>query len=250
MSEIRVAVNGAKGKMGTATVVAVRAAENMRLVAETDLGDALAETLKESHADVCVDFTHPHAALTNALSILDAGVRPVIGTTGFTESDIEVVRQAAAERKLGAMIVPNFAIGAVLMMRFARQAVDFFTSAEVIELHHDRKVDAPSGTALATAQGMAKARTKPFPTLTQAEGASLSARGAVVDGIHVHSIRLPGLLAHQSVILGDPGQTLTIRHDTLDRSCFMPGVLRAIRAVVGLERLVVGLEPILFRDAP
>lgn len=248
MSNIRVMVNGARGRMGQATVAAVAQAPGLELVAKTDIDDDLAATLASVRPDVCVDFTHPSAALPNTLAILNAGVRPVVGTTGFSDADVEQVRQLAAERELGALIVPNFAIGAVLMMRFARQAAPFFSMAEIVELHHDRKADSPSGTALATARAMAAARETPFPAGVCPHELIPGSRGGEVDGIRLHSVRMPGFLAHQEVIFGDPGQTLTIRHDTQDRACFMPGVIRAVRAVMTLRGLLVGLETVLFPE--
>jgi 4-hydroxy-tetrahydrodipicolinate reductase len=224
---IAVAVAGAAGRMGETVCGAVQTAEDMRLVGRADpqLGVALAEVLGE--ADVVVDFTTPDTALENALACLRAGVHVVIGTTGF---DPEPLREATAgEGAPNVVIAPNFAIGAVLMMRFAAEAAKHMQSAEIIELHHDRKVDAPSGTAALTAARMAEASQSAPPP--------------------IHSVRLPGLVAHQEVILGDLGQTLTIRHDSIDRESFMPGVLLAIRRVAGLQRSpVVGLESLLFAD--
>jgi 4-hydroxy-tetrahydrodipicolinate reductase len=222
---LRVAVAGAAGRMGEAVCQAVSDAPDMQLSGRADprLGTALEDVLE--HAEVLVDFTVAQAALENALACLAAGVHAVIGTTGF---DLEPLRQAAAAQQRARVIVaPNFAIGAVLMMRFAAQAAEHMARAEIIELHHDRKLDAPSGTAKLTAELMAAASGGPEPP--------------------IHSVRLPGLVAHQEVILGDVGQTLTIRHDSIARESFMPGVLLAIREVGRLkEPLVVGLESLLF----
>ena len=217
---IRVAVAGAAGKMGATVCDAVIGADDMELTGRADpaLGTALAEVLP--HADVVVDFTRPDTALQNALECVAAGVHVVIGTTGF---DVEALRGA---RGANVFVAPNFAIGAVLMMRFAAEAAKHMAKAEIVELHHDRKLDKPSGTAARTAELMAAASGKPPPP--------------------VHSVRLPGMVANQAVILGDLGQTLTIRHDTIDRVSFMPGVLLAVRKVGSLtESPVIGLEHLL-----
>lgn len=217
---IRVAVAGAAGKMGATVCDAVEGAPDMELTGRADpaLGTTLAEVLPD--ADVVVDFTRPDTALANALECVAAGVHVVIGTTGF---DIEPLRSAGGAN---VFFAPNFAIGAVLMMKFAAEAAQHMPKAEIVELHHDRKLDAPSGTAARTAQLMAEA----------------SGGGAPP----IHSVRLPGLVAHQEVILGDLGQTLTIRHDSIDRVSFMPGVLLAVRKVGGLtESPLVGLEHLL-----
>jgi 4-hydroxy-tetrahydrodipicolinate reductase len=222
---IRVAVAGAAGRMGQATCEAVQGAEDMELVARADpaLGASLQQAL-ESRPDVLVDFTRPDTALPNALAGLEAGVHVVIGTTGF---DMDALREACRRVKANAFAAPNFAIGAVLMMRFAVEAAKHMDAAEIVELHHDAKLDAPSGTAARTAHLMASATGGAEPP--------------------IHSVRLPGLVAHQEVILGALGQTLTIRHDSIDRRSFMPGVLLAIRKVGGLPQSpVIGLEHLLF----
>jgi len=217
---IRVAVAGAAGKMGATVCDAVMSADDMELTGRADpaLGTTLAEVLPD--ADVVVDFTRPDTALQNALDCVAAGVHVVIGTTGF---DVEPLRGAGGAN---VFIAPNFAIGAVLMMRFAAEAAKHMAKAEIIELHHDRKLDKPSGTAARTAELMAAASGGAPPP--------------------IHSVRLPGMVANQEVILGDVGQTLTIRHDTIDRVSFMPGVLLAVRSVADLpESPVVGLEHLL-----
>jgi 4-hydroxy-tetrahydrodipicolinate reductase len=226
---IRVAVAGAAGRMGEAVCAAVEGADDMQLVGRADplLGASLEDVL--SDAEVVVDFTRPDTALGNALACLRAGVHVVIGTTGFDHSPLKQARASDGQPSANVLIAPNFAIGAVLMMRFAAEAARHMEKAEIIELHHDQKLDAPSGTAARTAQLMAEA-------------------GGVEPPIH--SVRLPGLVAHQEVILGDLGQTLTIRHDTISRESFMPGVLLAIRRVPTLEQpIVVGLENLLFQPA-
>jgi 4-hydroxy-tetrahydrodipicolinate reductase len=220
---IRVAVSGAGGRMGSTTCAAVEAAEDMELVARIDpeLGVALVDALRDHRPDVLVDFSVPSTAVENIRTAVAAGVHVVVGTTGFDAEEVRGLEGA------NVFIAPNFAIGAVLMMTFAAQATKHMRSAEIIELHHDRKVDAPSGTAALTAQRMHEAAPeKPAPP--------------------IHSVRLPGLVAHQEVILGDVGQTLTIRHDSLDRESFMPGVLLAVRRVASLpDRVVIGLERLL-----
>ena len=224
---IAVAVAGAAGRMGRTVCEAVEGAPDMKLVGRADpaLGTALADVLAD--AEVVVDFTRPDTALANALACIEAGVHVVIGTTGFDPRPLAEARPAAGRPRANVLLAPNFAIGAVLMMRFAEQAAIHMEKSEIIEFHHDAKIDAPSGTAARTAQLMAAASGGEEPP--------------------IHSVRLPGLVAHQEVILGDLGQTLTIRHDTINRESFMPGVLLAIRRVGELESSpVVGLEHLLF----
>jgi 4-hydroxy-tetrahydrodipicolinate reductase len=224
---IRVAVAGAAGRMGEAVCAAVEGADDMELVGRADplLGVTLEEILPD--AEVVVDFTRPDTALGNALACLRAGVHVVIGTTGFDPAPLKQAHSTDGLTAANVVIAPNFAIGAVLMMRFATEAARHMKKAEIIELHHDTKLDAPSGTAARTAQLMAEAAGGREPP--------------------IHSVRLPGLVAHQEVILGDLGQTLTIRHDTISRESFMPGVLLAVRRVPTLEQpLVIGLENLIF----
>ena len=232
--------------MGSQVCSTVEAAADMELVARVDLGDSL-ELLKG--ADVVVDFTHPDAVMGNLMWCIDYGITAVVGTSGFDEDRLdEVVGLLAEKPGSRALIVPNFSVGAVLMMRFAAQAAPFFESAEVIELHHAGKADAPSGTSSRTATMISDARSaagvgpSPDATVTAAQGA----RGTEVGGVHVHSVRLAGLVAHQEVLLGGHGEVLTIRHDSLDRASFMPGVLAAIRGASGLPHgLTVGLDGLL-----
>ncbi|HXV94487.1 MAG TPA: 4-hydroxy-tetrahydrodipicolinate reductase [Pseudonocardia sp.] len=246
---VRVAVLGARGRMGSEVCRAVSGADDMDLVAEIDAGDALSG-LVDARAQVVVDFTHPGAVLENLRFCLDHGIAAVVGTSGFDESRLATVRGWLEDTAGQVLVAPNFGIGAVLMMQFARQAARFFDSVEVIELHHAGKVDAPSGTAVRTAELIARARAgagagaAPDATTSELAGA----RGAEVEGVRVHSVRLPGLVAHQEVVLGSPGETLTIRHDSLDRASFMPGVLMAVRAVRDRPGLTVGLEPLLGLD--
>lgn len=238
---MKVGVLGAKGRMGAEVCRAVEAAPDLELVAQVDQDDPL-EAL--AGVDVAVDFTHPGAALGNVAFCLERGIAVVVGTSGFDEARLDEVRALLAERPGQVLVAPNFGIGAVLMMQFARQAAPFFESVEVVELHHAGKVDAPSGTAVRTASLIAQAREgAPVPDATTSE--LDGARGAVVDGVHVHSVRMPGLVAHQEVLLGTAGELLTIRHDSLDRASFMPGVLLAVRAVRERPGLTVGLEPLL-----
>jgi 4-hydroxy-tetrahydrodipicolinate reductase len=251
----RVAVAGAAGRMGEAVCAAVTAAPGMELVARADptLGVSLAQALALA-PDVLVDFTVPTAVVGNAHEAVAAGVHVVIGATGFELSDLQDLSGAAAN----VFIAPNFAVGAVLMMRFAAQAAVHMARAEIIELHHDRKLDAPSGTAARTARLMERARAAaggagPAGASSAGEagaaGASSAGEAGDVWQVPIHSVRLPGLVAHQEVILGDVGQTLTIRHDSIDRESFMPGVLLAVRRVGSLQRSpTVGLETLLFGD--
>ncbi len=243
---MRVGVLGAKGRMGGEVCRAVEAAPDLELVARVDQGDPLT-ALSGAGAQVVVDFTHPDVVLDNVRFALDAGIAVVVGTSGFDEQRFATLRGWLDETPGHVLVAPNFGIGAVLMMQFARTAARFFTSVEVVELHHAGKVDAPSGTAARTAALLAKERAAsgagPVPDATTQE--LTGARGADVDGIRVHSVRLPGLVAHQEVLLGTDGELLTIRHDSMNRSSFMPGVLMAVRAVRDRPGLTIGLEPLL-----
>ena len=243
---IKVGVLGAKGRMGSEVCRAVDRANDLQLVARIDVGDPRSE-LVDAGAHVVVDFTHPGAALDNVRFGLDHGIAVVVGTSGFDDAKYATVRGWLDATPGHVLVAPNFGVGAVLMMRFAQQAAPFFDSVEVIELHHAGKVDAPSGTAVRTASLIAAARAEagsgPLPDATTDE--LPGARGATVDGVHVHSVRLPGLVAHQEVLLGTTGEILTLRHDSLDRASFMPGVLLAVRAVLDRPGLTIGLEPLL-----
>jgi 4-hydroxy-tetrahydrodipicolinate reductase len=229
--------------MGSEACRAVEGAEDLSLVAAVDADDSRSAL---SDAQVVVDFTHPDAVMDNLRWCLDAGLNVVTGTSGFDQTRLSTVENWLRESpRLGVIVAPNFAIGAVLIMHFAQQAARFFESAEVVELHHPRKVDAPSGTAIRTAEIIASARAgldpAPDATTTALEGA----RGANVSGVPVHSVRLAGLVAHQEVLFGTVGETLTLRHDSFDRASFMPGVLLGVRSVVDRPGLTVGLEPLL-----
>lgn len=241
---IKVGVLGARGRMGAEVVKAVTEANDLELVAALDLGDSL-DQLVSNGAQVVVDFTTPDSVMANLEFLISNGISAVVGTTGFDDSRVAKVKAlSTANPKIGILIAPNFAIGAVLMMEFATKAAKYFESAEIIELHHPNKVDAPSGTAARTAELMSKARkdagleAMPDATSTALDGA----RGANVGDIPVHSIRLRGLIAHQEVLLGGLGETLTIRHDSLDRAGFMPGVLLGVRSVISKPGLTFGLE--------
>ncbi len=242
---MRVGVLGSKGKVGGTMVEAVRAADDLTLSAEVDAGDPLS-LLTESKTEVVIDFTHPDVVMDNLKFLIDNGIHAVVGTTGFTDERLQQVRAwLAAKPDVSALIAPNFAIGAVLSMHFARQAAPFYESVEVIELHHPHKADAPSGTAARTAALIAEER-KLLPPNPDATTASLpGARGADIDGVPVHSVRLAGLVAHQEVLFGTAGETLTIRHDSMDRTSFVPGVLLAVRRVAEHPGLTVGIESLL-----
>lgn len=242
VDSIRVAVIGAGGRMGRQVCDAVSAADDLELGPRIDVGDSLDDV---ASADVAVIFSVPDVVLEHTLACVRNGVHAVVGTTGWDADALDAVRAALAEAPgVGVLVAPNFALGAVLLMKFAAMAAPHYESVEVVELHHPNKVDAPSGTARRTAELIAAARrdagSAPIPdaTTTALEGA----RGALVDGIRVHAVRLRGLLAHEEVLLGGPGEQLTLRHDTFDRASFMPGVLLGVRRVATRPGLTVGLE--------
>jgi 4-hydroxy-tetrahydrodipicolinate reductase len=244
VNAIPVAVLGAAGRMGSTVCAAVEAAPDLDLVARLDHGDDLAR-VREAGAQVAVDFTVPSVTEANVHTLLDMGVHAVVGTSGWDDAALARVREHLAVRPdLGVLVAPNFALGAVLTMVFAARAARWFESVEVVEMHHPDKVDAPSGTARHTAQAVAAARQAaglghgPDATTSALPGS----RGASVDGVPVHAVRLRGLTAHQEVLLGNPGEVLTIRHDSLDRASFMPGVLLGVRTVARRPGLTVGLE--------
>ncbi|TDE90910.1 4-hydroxy-tetrahydrodipicolinate reductase [Occultella glacieicola] len=242
---LMIAVLGAAGRMGSTVCDAVQGAPDLALGPRLDVGDDVA-ALAGRGVSVAVDFTVPSATEANVHALIDAGIHAVVGTTGWTEDSLARVRTHLAEdgRGLGVLVAPNFALSAVLAMRFAAQAARYFESAEVIELHHPNKVDAPSGTAMHTARAIAAVRTQaglgtgPDATESTLDGA----RGAVVDGVHVHAVRLRGLVAHEEILFGNPGEQLTIRTDSFERSSFMPGVLLATRTVAERPGLTVGLD--------
>jgi 4-hydroxy-tetrahydrodipicolinate reductase len=243
-SRLRVGVLGARGRMGAEVVKAVTNSSDLELVAQLDLGDSL-DQLVSNKAEVVVDFTTPDSVMKNLEFLISNDIHAVVGTTGFDQARIDsLTKELAKHPKVGLLIAPNFAIGAVLMMEFAAKAARYFESAEIVEMHHPAKVDAPSGTAARTAELMTEARKnssmKPMPDATKQ---SLDgARGSKVGDIPIHSIRAQGLVAHQEVLFGGVGETLTIRHDSLDRAGFMPGVLLGIRSVVKNPGLTHGLD--------
>jgi 4-hydroxy-tetrahydrodipicolinate reductase len=244
---IRVGVLGARGRMGLEVCKAVDAADDLALVSMIDQGEELFQA-SDAGAQVLVDFTNPDVVMDNLEWAIGQGIHVVVGTSGFTEDRLETVRDwLAAQPGVGVLIAPNFGIGAVLMMQFAARAARYFDSVEIIEQHHPRKIDAPSGTAMHTAKVIADARAAancaPMPDATKEE--QLGARGTEIGGVRIHSVRAAGLVAHQEVLFGTSGETLTIRHDSLDRSSFMPGVLLAVRNVVRRPGLTIGLDPLL-----
>jgi 4-hydroxy-tetrahydrodipicolinate reductase len=260
MQPIKVVVHGASGKVGQELVKAVCREPEMRLVGAVDLkatrdsltlpdGSAsvpfsanLGDILRKCQPDVMVDFSVAQATMPAVRVATEKGVNLVIGTTGLSPDDIKEIDRLAKAHKVGAVVAPNFALGAVLMIHLAKIAAKYLDYAEIIELHHHLKADAPSGTALATARAMAAARGKPF---LQPAGKTGGSRGEQVEGVTIHSVRLPGLMAHQEVILGGPGQTVSIRHDTINRECYMPGVMLAIKEVVKRQGLIYGLDTLL-----
>lgn len=244
---IRVGVLGARGRMGSEVVAAVNMASDMTLVAALDLGDSL-EEIVASKAEIVVDFTTPESVMNNVEFLISRGIHVVIGTTGFDESRIQRVKELLTKSpEVGVLIAPNFGIGAVLMMEFSKKAARYFESAEIVEFHHPEKADAPSGTSRRTAEIISQARLEaemaPMPDATSL--ANGSARGTMVGDVPIHSVRLKGLLAHQEVLFGGVGEILTIRHDTLDRKSFMPGVLIGIREIRKHLGLIYGLEKLL-----
>ena len=261
MSQIKVVVHGAAGRVGQEVVKAVCQEPEMKLVGAVDLkvsGDSLPlpdgsgkvpfstdfkSILATCRPDVVVDFTIAKASMPAVRAAAEKGVNMVIGTTGFNADELAEMEKLAASKKIGIVAAPNFALGAVLMIHLAKIAGKFIDHAEIIELHHDKKLDAPSGTSLLTARAMAEARGKPF--LPPAAGEPTPSRGQSVGGINIHSVRMPGLMAHQEVIFGASGQTLSIRHDTINRECYMPGVMLAVKAVVKQKGFIYGLDKLL-----
>jgi len=244
---IKVAVLGSKGRMGAEVVKAITNASDLELVASIDQNDDF-NIVKNSGAQVAVDFTTPDVVMKNLKLLIESGISPVVGTTGFTEEKIaQLQKMLDVKNGVSLRLVPNFSIGAILMMRFTKAATKFYDSAEIIEYHHPQKVDAPSGTAIRTAQIIAEERKannlakNPDATASEIPGA----RGSKIDGIPVHAVRMPGLVAHQEVIFGSLGETLTIRHDSFDRESFMPGVLLAIRNIAKKPGLTIGIDDLI-----
>ena len=237
---MRVIVNGANGKMGKITVEAVTEASDLELVAAIDQDDDLANAIKTHQANIVIDFTTPKSVYKNTEAIIQAGAHPVIGTSGLTPEEIKQLQHLCLEKQLGGIIAPNFSLGAILMMKYAADAAKYFDDAEIIEMHHPYKLDAPSGTAKKTAEMMAESG-----NIKSKNNHSDQARGEQYQGINIHSVRLSGLFAHQAVIFGGDGELLTIRHDGMDRTSIMPGVLLACRKVGELSELVYGLEKLI-----
>ncbi|RYL93307.1 4-hydroxy-tetrahydrodipicolinate reductase [Sporolactobacillus sp. THM19-2] len=263
--KIRIVVAGLRGRMGSETVRMISNTPEFELIAGADDGhdgedaghllgipdlharvyDDIEKCLSAEQPDVLIDFTNPEAGKRNLQAAIDFGVRPVIGTSGFSNEEVSDYRRQMDEKKLGGIIAPNFAIGAVLVMKFSQMAAKYFPDVEIIELHHDEKKDAPSGTAVKTAELIEKSR-KPKKQGAPDERETLKgARGADFDGMRIHSVRLPGLVAHQEVLFGSKGELLTLRHDSMDRASFMTGVTYAVRTVMSLNTLVYGLENLL-----
>lgn len=262
---IKIVVAGARGKMGSEAVNMVLNEDAFTLVGAVDLGhngktlsevegmpssdakiyDDLANCLTETKPDVLIDLTAPEVGKRHMRTALEHQVRPVVGTTGFTEEDVTQLTALAEKQETGAIIAPNFAIGAVLLMKFSQMAAKYMSDVEIIEQHHDRKLDAPSGTAVKTAQMISEVREKREQGHPDEHETHEGARGASIDGMHIHSVRLPGLIAHQEVIFGGEGQSLTMRHDSYHRSSFMPGIKLAVNHVMGINTLVYGLDKII-----
>ena len=248
---IKVAVCGALGKMGQEVVAAVEASDDMQLVAKIDIASSemyrtIEEAARVEEIDVLVDFTQPKSIYENALYCLNNGIKMVIGTTGLTDAQIDNLKKLSAEKNTGCLIAPNFSTGAVLMMMFAKQAAKYFDNAEIIELHHNQKKDAPSGTAIKTAQLMAEANSDMAKgNCAEVETIEGSRGGTSYANIHIHSVRMPGYIASQEVIFGASGQILKVRHDSMDRKCYMQGVLLAVRHTFKENDFVYGLDNIL-----
>ena len=237
---VKIIVNGIRGKMGTVTAQAINKESDLMIVAGTNRNDNLSETIKKTGADIVIDFTGPDVVFANSETIIAAGAKPIIGTSGLTLDQIQHLESQCKDKQIGGIIAPNFSLSAILMMRFASQAARYFNDVEVIEMHHPHKVDSPSGTATKTAQMISANR----------KGRSVNkdnapARGDQSHEVPIHSVRLPGLFAHQTVMFGGTGEILTIRQDSMDRSCMMPGIVMACRKVMALDHLVYGLENLL-----
>lgn len=241
---LKILVNGAKGKMGQQVCKMIDEEKEFELVGQADKDDGLAELIKKTKPQIVVDFTHPSSGFTNAKTIIENDVHPVIGTTGFMKDQIDELKKLSAKKKLGGVIAPNFSIGSILMMRFSKEAAKYFSHVEIIELHHDAKADYPSGTAIKTAQMIAEVKDKVYKK-SQEKAVLEGARGAAYEDIHIHSVRLPGIVANQEVIFGGQGETLRLVETTINREAFMPGVKLACQKALELKELVYGLENVL-----
>lgn len=242
---IRVLVNGAFGKMGQLAAKAIENHPALELVGQSGREYDLQKVIVDSKAEVVVDFTNPESVFKNANAIIDAGACPVIGTSGLSLDQVKELQKKCASLKRGGLVAPNFSLGAVLMMKHAREIAKYMPNVEIIELHHDQKIDSPSGTAMRTAEMLAEARNDLNQAIKPSHETVAGARGANYHNVPIHAVRLPGFLAHQEIIFGNTGETLRLRHDTIDRQSFMPGVTLACEKVVGLNKLVYGLEEIL-----
>ncbi len=261
MDRIKVVIHGVMGKMGHQILSSLGHNAEIEIVGAVDvdvtqnyltesdkqipLSSSLADIIKQTNPQVVIDFTNHEAAMTAMRTTLESNVNMVIGTTGFSADDLGEIDNLAKEKKVGVIAAPNFALGAVLMMNMAQLAAKYFDYAEIIELHHEQKIDAPSGTAVTTARAMVDARGKPFFHVVPKKEVVSNSRGGELGGVAIHSVRMPGLFAHQEVVLGSLGQTLTIRHDTGGRECYVPGILMAVKKVVTIKGLIYGLDKLL-----
>jgi 4-hydroxy-tetrahydrodipicolinate reductase len=242
---IRIIINGAKGRMGQLAVKTLLNQPEFAVVGQLSRNDDLAAEIKKSAADIVVDLTTAESAFTNAQTIIQAGAHPVIGTSGLINDQVQQLQEMCSEKKLGGIIAPNFSIGAVLMMKYSQDIVKYYPDVEIIEMHHNGKLDSPSGTAIRTAELLAAARINIPNTPEKTRENIPGARGALYQKIPIHAIRLPGLVAHQQILFGGVGETLTLKHDSIDRLCFMPGIVLACQKVTQLRELIYGLEHIL-----
>ena len=242
---INVLVNGAFGRMGQVTIKAISENKNFNLVGQIGREYDLKKAIRDSRAQVVIDFTNPQSVFANTEAIIDEGVHAVIGTSGLKAEEIKKLRERCEKLKLGAIIVPNFSLGAVLLMKHAKEIVKYMPRVEIIEMHHDNKADSPSGTAIRTAEMLAEGNNMLNQPSKSAHETIVGARGASYRDVPIHAVRLPGFLAHEQVIFGSIGETLTLRHDSIDRQCFMPGICFACEKVMKLDHLVYGLEDLL-----
>lgn len=242
---IRVLVNGAFGRMGQFVTKAIEANQNLELAGQTGREYDLTQAIKDSKAEVVVDFTHPSVVYQNTVTIIEAGARPVIGTTGLKSEEIKALQKRSLELKRGGLIAPNFSLGGVLVMKAARELGKYMQYVEIIEKHHEMKADSPSGTAIRAAEMIAENLKQPNPGVKPSNETIPGARGALLRGIPIHAVRLPGVLANLEIMFGGAGETVTLNHQTIDRQCFMPGIMLACEKVMGLQQLYYGLEHIL-----
>jgi 4-hydroxy-tetrahydrodipicolinate reductase len=243
---IRVLVNGAKGRMGQLAITAINAHSDLTLAGAAERTHDLAAEIKKNAAHVVIDFTSADAVLKNTTTIIDAGAHPIIGTSGLLQEQVQQLQIRCAQLKLGGLIIPNFSLGAVLMMKYAQAIAGYFPQAEIIEMHHAKKTDSPSGTAIRTAEMLAETRLKTAVASEKKQHETIPhARGATHQHIPIHSIRLPGIMAQQQVIFGGDGETLTIQYNTIDLRCYVPGIVLACQKVMQLDGLVYGLEKLI-----